>query len=44
MVHEPWAATLPAQVLVSAKSPLAVIVSGVRAPLPELVSARVCGM
>jgi hypothetical protein len=36
-------ATEPAQVFVWAKSPLAAIVSGVRAPLPVLVSVSVCG-
>ena len=37
------AATEPAQVLVWAKSPLVVIVRGVRAPAPVLVSVSVCG-
>ena len=37
------AATEPAQVLVWAKSPLVVIVRGVRTPAPVLVSASVCG-
>ena len=36
------AATEPPQVLVSEKSPLVVIVRGVRAPAPVLVSVSVC--
>jgi hypothetical protein len=37
------AATEPAQVLVWAKSPLVVMVKGVRAPFPVLVSVTICG-
>jgi hypothetical protein len=37
------AATEPAQVLVWEKSPLVVIVRGVRAPAPVLVNRSVCG-
>ena len=38
------AATELAQVLVWAKSPLAVMVSGVRVPVPVLVRVTVCGL
>ena len=43
IVHPAPTATEPAQVLVWAKSPVVVMVRGVRASLPVLVSVSVCG-